>query len=130
MTKLAQKYGVERVRLINENIFDSFSLSGKYNFILNGGIVKYMLLRSFTAINVRHADLYQDMKFYSILYTGVVTKDILEKIKKSDVCYEIMVHPSIIALDENVFFYDKDEKNYRVSQDREYELDTVLTTVH
>ncbi|HIQ27076.1 MAG TPA: ChbG/HpnK family deacetylase [Sulfurovum sp.] len=125
--KLAKKYNVKRVRLIHENIFDSFSLTRKFNFILNGGIVKYFLLRSFTAINARYENLYHDMKFYSILYTGVVTKDIVQKLKKSNESYEIMIHPSIIALDENVVFYDEDEKSYRISKDREYELDTVLT---
>jgi len=125
--KLAKKYNISRVRLINENIIDSISLSGRYNFILNGGIIKYLLLRTFTFIDVRHANLYQNIKFYSILYTGVVTGDILHKLKTSDKKYEIMVHPSIIEMDRDVFFYDEAEKEYRVSNDREDELVAVLT---
>ena len=127
VAKLAIKYKIPRVRLINENIIDSFMLSGKYNFILNGGIIKYLLLRTFTSINARHANFYKNIKFYSILYTGVVTRDILQKIKTSDENYEIMVHPGITELDKDVVFYDQDEKNYRVSKDREDELAAVLT---
>ena len=128
--KLALKYNIPRVRLVNENIIDSFSLSGRYNFILNGGIIKYFLLKTFTGINSSHKNLYKSIKFYSILYTGVVTRDILQKLKTYDDNYEVMVHPSIIELDENVVFYDQDEKSYRVSKDREDELKAVLTAEH
>ncbi len=130
VVKLAKQYHISRIRLINENIIDSFLLSGKYNFILNGGIIKYLLLRTFTAIDSSHANLYKNIKFYSILYTGVVTKDILQKLKTSNKGYEIMVHPGIIELDKDVIFYDQDEKNYRMSKDREEELNAVLTTVN
>ena len=128
VAKLAVKYNIPRVRLINENMIDSFRLSGRYNFILNGGIIKYLLLRTFTAINAGHTNLYKDIKFYSILYTGVVTGDILQKLKNSDLNYEVMVHPGITELDRDVLFYDQDEKSYRVSTDREDELDAVLTS--
>lgn len=125
VAKLAIKYNIPRVRLINENMIDSFKLSGKYNFILNGGIIKYLLLRTFTAIDSRHENLYKNIKFYSILYTGVVTHNILQKLKNSDENYEIMVHPGMIALDKDVVFYDQDEKNYRMSEERENELEAV-----
>ena len=128
VAKLAVKYNIPRVRLINENMIDSFRLSGRYNFILNGGIIKYLLLRTFTAINAGHTNLYKDIKFYSILYTGVVTGDILQKLQNSDLNYEVMVHPGITELDRDVLFYDQDEKSYRVSTDREDELDAVLTS--
>lgn len=129
VAKLAIKYNIPRVRLINENIIDSFRLSGKYNFILNGGIIKYLLLRTFTAIAANHTNLYKNIKFYSILYTGVVTGDILQKLKNSDYNYEIMVHPGIIHFDKKVVFYDQNEKNYRMSEDRENELEAVLTVL-
>ena len=130
VAKLAKKYDIPRVRLIKENIIDSFSLSGRYNFILNGGIIKYLLLRTFTAIDASHANLYNNIKFYSILYTGVVTRDILQKLKKSDENYEIMVHPGITELDKDVTFYDPDEKSYRMSKEREDELEAVLAVDH
>ncbi len=130
VAKLAKKYDIFRVRLVNENIIDSMSLSGRYNFILNGGIIKYLLLRTFTAIDASHANLYENIKFYSILYTGVVTRDILQKLRISDEHYEVMVHPGITELDKDVVFYDPDEKSYRMSKDREDELEAVLTAQH
>jgi len=130
VVKLAIKYDIPRIRLIKESMIDSFLLSRRVNFILNGGIIKYLLLRTFTAMDSSHANLYKNIKFYSILYTGVVTKDILQKLKNSDENYEIMVHPGITQLDKDIIFYDQDEKSYRVSKDREDELDAVLTAAN
>ena len=127
VARLAKKYEILRVRLVKENIIDSMSLSGRYNFILNGGIIKYLLLRTFTVIDASHADFYKNTKFYSILYTGVVTRDILKKLSISDENYEVMVHPGLASFDKDVVFYDPDEKNYRISKDREDELEAVHT---
>ncbi len=128
VAKLAIKYNIERVRLINESMIDSFLLSKKYNFILNGGIIKFILLKTFTILDTRYANFYKNIKFYSILYTGVVNEDILKKLKNSDEEYEIMVHPGMPELDEHLSFYDQAEKNYRVSKEREDELNAVLST--
>ncbi len=128
VAKLAIKYNIERVRLINESMMDSFLLSKKYNFIFNGGIIKFILLKTFTVLNARYANFYKNIKFYSILYTGVVSEDILKKLKNSNEEYEIMVHPSMPELDEYLSFYDQSEKNYRVSKEREDELNAVLST--
>ena len=124
--KLANKYNISRVRLIKESLFSSISLTKRANFILNGGIIKYALLRNFSIIDAKYKDLYKDINFYSILYTGVVDKDILQKLKDSPKTYEIMVHPSIITLDKDIHFYDEAEKAYRVSKDRQKELEAVL----
>ena len=124
--KLAKKYEINRVRLVKEGIFNSLALTKRANFILNGGIIKYSLLRSFSIIDAKYEDFYKNINFYSILYTGVVSKEILQKLKNSSKIYEIMVHPSIIELDKDVYFYDKAEKAYRVSEDRVKELEAVL----
>ena len=124
---LADKYTIPRVRLIKERFVDSLKLAGRFNFILNGGIIKYMLLRSFSAIDAKKADRYGDMKFYSILYTGVVSPDILKKLEKSSENYEIMIHPGYPEMDRKIGFYDAGERAYRVSEDRRKELDTVLS---
>jgi predicted glycoside hydrolase/deacetylase ChbG (UPF0249 family) len=123
---LSLKYNIKRIRLINEDFLDSFLMSGKYNFILNGGLVKFTLLKIFSRIDSKKADLYEDLRFYSILYTGVIHKNIFENLKLSEYNYEVMVHPGITDLDTHVFFYDKNEKAYRLSKDREDELDAVL----
>jgi predicted glycoside hydrolase/deacetylase ChbG (UPF0249 family) len=125
--KLTKKYKIQRVRLVNENIYNSFMLTKRVNFILNGGIIKYLLLRSFSAVDARHCNLYKDTKFYSILYTGVIGADIIKKLQNSQETYEIMVHPSYPELDKDVQFYDEAEKAYRVSNDRKKELEAVLS---
>lgn len=127
VVKLAKKYNIKRVRLINENTLHSFMLTKRFNFLLNGGIIKYLLLRSFSAIDSRYANLYHGVKFYSILYTGVIGKDIIKKLQNANETYEIMVHPSYPELDKNVHFYDEAEKAYRVSNDRKKELEAVLS---
>ena len=123
---LSVKYNIKRIRLINENLLDSFLMSRKYNFILNGGLVKFILLKTFSKINSKKANLYENFKFYSILYTGVIQKDIFENLKSSGYNYEVMVHPGITDLDIHVVFYDDNEKAYRLSKDRESELNAIL----
>ena len=123
---LSLKYNIKRIRLINEDFLDSFLMSGKYNFILNGGLLKFTLLKIFSKVDSHKADLYEDLRFYSILYTGVIHKNIFENLKLSEYNYEVMVHPGITDLDTQVFFYDKNEKAYRLSKDREDELHAVL----
>lgn len=125
--KLAQQYHIKRVRLIHEKLWESLWLTKRFDFILNGGIVKYFLLRLFSFIDKRYKNLYEDISFYSILYTGVIREDILSKLKRSPYTYEIMVHPSYPDLDTQVTFYDADEKRYRISSERTEELHAVLS---
>lgn len=125
--KLANKYNIKRVRLIKESLVDSIRITKKFNFILNGGIVKYILLRFFTILNLKQSDLYKERSFYSILYTGVVDGNILKKLIGSRKRYEIMVHPGYPHLDKEVLFYDEDEKNYRMSDNRIKELEAVVS---
>ena len=124
---LAKKYNIKRVRLINEDLLHSLLLTKRVNFILNGGVIKYLLLRSFSFIDAKYSNLYNNINFYSILYTGVIGKDIIQKLQSSKNTYEIMVHPSYPELDTNVQFYDDAEKAYRVSSDRKKELEAVLS---
>ncbi len=125
--KLAKKYNINRVRLIKESFTKSISLNKKFNFISNGGIIKYLLLKTFTTIDKKYCDLYKDINFYSILYTGVVDSDILYKLKDEKQNYEIMIHPSYVELDKDIDFYDLGEKKYRLSSDRTIELKSVLS---
>ncbi len=125
--KLADKYNIQRIRLISENIIESFSLSRKYNFILNGGIIKFLLLKTFSIFDAHKANYYKNIKFYSILYTGVISRDIIQKLKNSNYIHEIMVHPGYPELDRKITFYDESEKYYRISKDREDELNAVLS---
>jgi predicted glycoside hydrolase/deacetylase ChbG (UPF0249 family) len=125
--ELASRYSINRVRLVKESFWSSLKLTKKANFILNGGVVKYALLKSFSYIDKKYKDLYKDINFYSILYTGVVDKTILQALQYSSKTYEIMVHPSIVNHDKDIYFYDEAEKEYRVSKNREKELDAILS---
>jgi len=126
-TKLAKKYNIERVRVIKESLVDSIRITKRVNFILNGGIVKYLLLKLFTLYDTKQGDLYHDRGFYSILYTGVVDNEIIKRVIKSKKKYEIMVHPSYPHLDRDQVFYDDGERGYRMSDNRTKELEAVLS---
>lgn len=124
--ELSKKYNISRVRLIKEDILNSLKITKKFNFIFNGGIVKYTLLKLFTYVNTKKGDKYKNISFFSILFTGVIEKSIFNKILNSKVNYEVMIHPSFIDKDKNILFYDEAEKAYRLSKNRKIELETIL----
>lgn len=124
--RLSMKYSVDRVRLVNENIFHSLSLTKKFDFFSNGGLLKYLLLKFFTYINKNYGDKYKGISFYSILYTGIIKRSSLIKLMKSDTVFEIVVHPSYVNLDKNITFYNDAEKAYRLSSNRSLELSGIL----
>ena len=114
------------MRLVNENIFHSLKLTKKINFFMNGGLLKYFLLKIFTIFNKLHGNKYENISFYSILYTGVIGRTSLHKLMSSNAFYEIVVHPSCINLDKDVTFYNDAEKAYRLSANRSLELLGIL----
>ena len=124
--RLSLKYNINRVRLVNENIFHSLHLTKKLNFLSNGGLFKYLLLRFFTCINKIYGDKYKSISFYSILYTGIIDRSSLLKLMKSNTVYEIVVHPSHVDIDKNITFYNDEEKAYRLSSNRSLELLGIL----
>ena len=123
---LSTKYNIRRVRLVNENIFHSLKLTKKINFFMNGGLLKYFLLKIFTIFNKLHGNKYENISFYSILYTGVIGRTSLHKLMSSNAFYEIVVHPSCINLDKDITFYNDAEKAYRLSANRSLELLGIL----
>lgn len=122
VVKLSKKHGVPRIRTINENIFRSMKLNGSLNFFSNGGIFKYLLLRSFDIKNRSGGNFGEERRFFSILFTGKVSASSIENILKTELPFEIMVHPGYSEIDEKVKFYDEGERLYRISKDRDYEL--------
>jgi predicted glycoside hydrolase/deacetylase ChbG (UPF0249 family) len=124
---LARTYRIPRVRLIREDLFTSIRMTGSLDFFLNGGIVKYALLRSFTHLDARYEDRYEGLRFYSILYTGIVGAKVLERIASRREAYEVMVHPGDPELDRQIDFYDPAERAYRISDDRSRELEAVCS---
>lgn len=126
VVKISKKYRIPRVRLINENIFESTKINKNVNFLFNGNLVKYLLLTFFTRVNIkRHNDTYK-IKFFSILYTGSINNKAIQFYKrKVNGNVEITVHPSCINIDQDVTFYDEAEKKYRLSLDREIEFKNI-----
>ena len=75
--KLAKEYNIDRIRIINENIFYTMKYNKDYSFLFDGGLIKYCVLIFFSIINHYKTDTY----FFSILYTGKIFKDKVLKIK-------------------------------------------------
>ena len=126
VVKLAAEYGIGRVRLIRESFLHSVKLNGRLNFIANGGIVKYLLLRTLALYNGARADLSGGKEFFSILYTGAVPRHVVDRIVTGNLAYEVMTHPSHPDKDTGVTFYDPAEKAYRISKERQDEWEALL----
>ena len=89
-------------------------------------LVKFFILKIFTKINMKKENFYQNIHFYSILYTGVTKKHIFKKLDEKKQIFEIVVHPSVCDLDKDILFYSENEKRYRLSSNRRKELEAVL----
>lgn len=122
---LSRECGEVRIRNINESLFASIAMFRSFNFLLNGGIVKFFLLRFFSRINKRVDNSYQDWDFFSILYTGAINEAFLRKIFNQNNSkgrnIEIMVHPNLTKIDEFSTMHSESEKAYRLSPDRDVE---------
>lgn len=120
--QLAEEYNVSRIRVMNENIFNTIRQNKSKSYLFDGGIVKYFLLRFLSAWNTKEKDVY----FYTILYTCKISKSQFNhvRIPKGYKAVEIMIHPSIIDVDkqhpETVW-----DKNI-LSDWRTVELETLL----
>ena len=100
-----KEYNIDRIRIINENIFYTMKYNKDYSFLFDGGLIKYCVLIFFSIINHYKTDTY----FFSILYTGKIFKDKVLKIKvpKKYNNLEIMVHPNIVGIDKENEVFDK-----------------------
>ncbi len=120
--QLAEEYNVSRIRVMNENIFNTIRQNKSKSYLFDGGLVKYFLLRFLSAWDTKEKDIY----FYTILYTCKISKNQFNHIKipKGYKAVEIMIHPSIIDVDkqhlETVW-----DKNI-LSDWRTVELETLL----
>ncbi len=103
--KLSKEYNIDRIRIINENIFYTMKYNKDYSFLFDGGLIKYCVLIFFSIINHYKTDTY----FFSILYTGKIFEDKVLKIKvpKKYESLEIMVHPNIVGIDKENEVFDK-----------------------
>lgn len=98
MAHLQKKYAIKRLRLINENIFQTWKNQRKISGIKNGGLIKYIILTGLRYLIRGKSEIY----FFSIIYTGNMSSEVLKKIKipKGYSGIEIMMHPGLPEIDK------------------------------
>ena len=123
VSKLARKHNVSRIRVTNESFFRSLRIAKGLNFLWNGGIVKLFVLKFLSQVNRvgRHK------RFFSVLYTGEVSRDSLQRILFENQEMEVAVHPGDPEMDTRVTFHDIETKRYRCSKKRSAEFQACLT---
>ena len=120
--KLQKEFEVPRLRIMNENIFNTIKQNKDTKYLIDGGLIKYFLLRFLCWWNGYKTNTY----FYSILYTCKLAKKHFNNIKipKGYDKVEIMIHPGIPEIDkENI--NEVWDKNI-LSPYRSIELETLL----
>ncbi len=97
--ELKEKYGIERIRVINESAVMTMKTNKDKRFWYDGGLIKYCLLKLFSILNGYRSKTY----FYTMLYTCKLSKDHFEKVlvPKGYDDVEIMIHPSITKIDKD-----------------------------
>ena len=118
--KLAKKYNIERVREINESFITSFKYNLRTASFAN--IIKLMLLSFLQLFNENK----NDIQFYSILNTCEINEEnLFQYLNNAEYnSVEIMLHPSIIPLDQNLENLDQRFVDFLQSDFRtqEYQL--------
>jgi predicted glycoside hydrolase/deacetylase ChbG (UPF0249 family) len=112
VVRSAKKHEISVIRFINENIFSTFLIKHPKNFLWNGGLIKWFVLTILALFNKNKIN--QKEYFFSILYTGLISKALLEKIKipKKFKQAEIMIHPGNPDIDKNL--QNKLEEKYHL----------------
>ncbi|MBO4285649.1 MAG: ChbG/HpnK family deacetylase [Alphaproteobacteria bacterium] len=122
MLDLKEKYGIGRIRVMNESIIQTLRTNKSKSFLFDGGLIKYFLLRFFCILNGFETNTY----FYTMLYTCKLSKDHFQKVlvPKGYEAVEIMIHPSIASIDKQNM-QDVFDKSVLLPW-REKELETLL----
>ena len=120
--QLAQEYDVPRIRVMNENLFNTIFQNKSKSYLFDGGLIKYFLLRFLSAWNTKEKNVY----FYTILYTCKISKQQFNhvKIPKGYNAVEIMIHPATPEIDKQDLNSIWDENV--LSPWRTVELETLL----
>lgn len=122
MRKLQKEFEVPRIRVMNENIFNTLKYNHNKSWLFDGALIKYVLLRFLCWWNGYKNDVY----FYTLMYTCKIAKEQFSgvKIPQGYKAVEIMIHPGMPEIDkqypENVW-----DENI-LSPYRTVELETLL----
>ena len=97
--KIARKYQIKRLRVINECALLTMRTNKGWSFLFDGGLVKYFLLRALAFLNGAVSKTY----FYTMLYTCKLGKDRFQNvlIPEGYDAVEVMIHPNITKIDAN-----------------------------
>ena len=95
--QVAAEHHIPRIRLMNENIFNTVRQNKSKSWLLDGGLIKYTILRLLTWWNGYRSPVY----FYTILYTCKLNKAQFQNIKipQGYNAVEIMIHPATPEID-------------------------------
>ncbi len=122
LRKLQKEFEVPRIRVMNENAFNTLKYNKNKSWLFDGALIKYILLRFLCQWNGYKNDVY----FYTLLYTCKISKEQFNgvKIPSGYKAVEIMIHPGMPEIDKN---YPQDiwDKNI-LSPYRTTELETLL----
>lgn len=122
MRKLQNEFEVPRIRVMNENIFNTLKYNKNKSWLLDGALIKYVLLRFLCWWNGYKNDVY----FYTLLYTCKIAKEQFNgvKIPAGYQAVEIMIHPGMPEIDKQ-YMQDVWDDNI-LSPYRTVELKTLL----
>lgn len=93
--RLAAKYNIPRIRILNESFLQSLDLSNLPDIV---SVIKFFILKICTLLSCAKSNVY----FYSILHTCSLSDKNIKKIKALKSKYkqlEIMIHPSYSKID-------------------------------
>ena len=95
--KIAQAHQGARIRIMNENIFNTVRQNKSKSWLFDGGVIKYIILRLLTWWNGYKSDTY----FYTILYTCKLSKAQFENVRipQGYRAVEVMIHPATPDID-------------------------------
>lgn len=122
MRKLQKEFEVPRIRVMNENIFNTLKYNHNKSWLFDGALIKYVLLRFLCWWNGYKNDVY----FYTLMYTCKIAKEQFcgVKIPQGYKAVEIMIHPGMPEIDKQ---YPEDVWDENIlSPYRTVELETLL----
>lgn len=122
MRKLQKEFEVSRIRVMNENIFNTLKYNHNKSWLFDGALIKYVLLRFLCWWNGYKNDVY----FYTLMYTCKIAKEQFSgvKIPQGYKAVEIMIHPGMPEIDKQ---YPEDVWDENIlSPYRTVELETLL----
>lgn len=122
MRKLQKEFAVPRIRVMNENIFNTLKYNKNKSWLFDGALIKYVLLRFLCWWNGYKNDVY----FYTLMYTCKIAKEQFNNVKipSGYKAVEIMIHPGMPEIDRQ---YPEDVWDENIlSPYRTVELETLL----